>query len=401
MGIVLIRTVRVRPKLNSYSKPRRVGPPCAPSFFGGEMEVMFHVKHFEKVDGDYIDIFGYEDDRYPYQFFVGGRGTGKTYSVLRGAVEINQEYGDKFIFMRRTDKELERLMESRLRGEVMNPFKSVNDDFNWKYGIREVMKGVGSIYWREPDAEGKLQPKGDAIGYAIAMSTVASLRGIDLTDCARLIWDEFITERHVRKMTAEGEAFLNAIETVGRNRELRGKKPLKVYCMANAFNIYNPIFIELGIVDKVERMVNSRQYDWYDKERGLAVHLLKNTEGFNRKKRETALYRLTKGTAFADMALNNDFVYNDFTNIGWRRVTGYQPVLGLGDWYLWKKRGERKYYATYTPGRCMRYKITNACDRRYVNMYYGDLLKKAVIAGNVYYETYQIKEEILNLLNIK
>lgn len=357
-------------------------------FIGGNMSI-------------YIDVADYDDDNYPYQAFVGGRGDGKTYSALRMGVEHWMDNQDKFVFMRRTDKELKRLMDSRIRGEAMNPFKSLNSDFNWSYGIVPYADNVGLISERESGENGKMVACGDDIGYAVSLSTVAGLRGIDLTDCSMMIYDEFIAERHVRKMAGEGEAILNAIETIGRNRELRGEKPLKCFFLANAFDIYNPFFVELGVVDKVEKMINRGQHDYYDRSRGLAIHLLENSAEFNEMKSQTAIMKLTKGSRYYDMALNNDFVYNDFSLIGWRNVKGHRPVIAIGDVYIWSKKGQSYYYATYTPGRCQTLNGDNLRDCKYFFVKYGNLLREAFIRGHLHFETYDIKQQMLDYLRIK
>ena len=57
---------------------------------------------------DFINIYDYADREYPFQIFIGGRGVGKTYSALSGVTV--PERNDKFIFMRRTQAELDLLI---------------------------------------------------------------------------------------------------------------------------------------------------------------------------------------------------------------------------------------------------------------------------------------------------
>lgn len=349
----------------------------------------------------YIDIREYWDDRYPYQFFVGGRGSGKTYSGLGMVVEKQRDDEiDKFVYMRRTGEEIEACIDSRLRGEFLNPFKSINNDFGYNYGIMPYQKKCGAIHMREYQENGTVELKSDMLGYGVALSTISGIRGVDMTDADVLIYDEFIPERHVRSIKSEGEAFLNCIETIARNRELRGKKPMKVFCFANAFNIHNAIFMELGLISAVERLINRGQEHYYDNMRGLGVHLLKNTDEFMADKAASSLGRLTRGTRWSDMALSNDFVYNDFSLIGYKNVKGMRPCITIDEVTMWEKKGDGMLYFSYCTGKCPKIQTTMEHERRYFMQQYGHYVLQEFVKGNTYFECYAIKQKMLDLLRI-
>ena len=85
---------------------------------------------------DFINIYDYSDREYPFQIFIGGRGVGKTYSALSGATVPERQ--DKFIFMRRTQAELDLLLDTD-RGEGLNPFKPINKDFGRNIGMKSLV----------------------------------------------------------------------------------------------------------------------------------------------------------------------------------------------------------------------------------------------------------------------
>lgn len=374
---------------------------------------------------DYVDISEYENDRYPFQFFIGGRGTGKTYSGQGLAImcahdqerrmedmEIFRETFPKsrykgegeregFIWMRRTEKELKAITDSKAMGEGGNTFKTIDQDFGWNYGICHMTESISGIYEREYTKEGNLKPVGMPIGYALALNTVAGVRGVDFSDCSRLFYDEFIAERHVRRMAHEGEAFLNAIESIGRNRELQGKPALKVYCFANSYNIYTPIFEVLGLVSKVERMIAKGQRDLYLETRGCAIHLLEPSSEFIKAKSNTSLYKLTGGTEFADMALKNDFVYNDFSNIGYRKLAGYVPICSCENMYIYNKKGSGEFYCCYSPARVAHYKTNTAVDKKAWQRRFRQDMTSPMLRHDIYFETYELKEKFLDLMDIR
>ena len=85
------------------------------------------------------------------------------------------------------------------------------------------------------------------------------------------IFDEFIPERHERPIKNEGAAFLNAYETMNRNRELQGYKPIQTLCLANANDLGNPIFMELGLVSRAMRMQQTGKTMSLLRDRGIGI----------------------------------------------------------------------------------------------------------------------------------
>ena len=49
-----------------------------------------------KDNSMFVNVYDFKDPDYVFQFFIGGRGTGKTYSSIGGAVE--GEVTNKFMY---------------------------------------------------------------------------------------------------------------------------------------------------------------------------------------------------------------------------------------------------------------------------------------------------------------
>lgn len=341
----------------------------------------------------YINIWDYKDDRFPFQIFIGGRGCGKTFSALSGALDLP----DKFLYMRRTAQELDLMLDSEKYGEGANPFKPVNKLKNRNVGLAKIVKNMAGIYNRDM-VDGKETPCGAPIGYGVALSTISSIRSVDFSDCSDCIYDEFIPERHVRKIKNEGGALLNAYETICRNRELAGDPPLRLWLLANSNDIYNDIFIELGIVSDIEKMVARHKSDKYFRDRGLAVHLIANNEEFVNAKSQTALYKLMEGSRFSDMALKNKFSYNDFSLIRHENLTGYRPICSIGKAFLYAKKGDTFVYVSYAPAKCHAYNIDLEQDRKNFYNEYGRKIYKRFIYSTIIFESYELKQTILDLI---
>lgn len=359
---------------------------------------MFHVKHQISKNDMFISIREYSHDNYPFEAFLGGRGTGKTYSAIDCLITDYEEKKSKSVWMRRTEREFEMLCDSRTRGEGVNMFKSYNENNDRKFGMVPIQQKIAGIYEREWGEDGKLKIISECYGYFVPMSGIATIRGIDFTDCDSMYYDEFIPEKHVNKMKGEGDAFLNAIETIARNRELLGKPPLKVYMLSNSNTIQNAIFMKLNIVEEIERnYIRGKRMDIYFKDRGLAIHMLPPTKKFKEQKAKTALYKLAKGTDFSEMALENKFAYDDFSLVGWQNVKGMKPICQIDDAYVWANN--REAYITHTPAKNLkRYRkdiMQEAKDFRYT---YGADLNNLFIKDALKFETFQIKINFLEIM---
>lgn len=349
----------------------------------------------------YINIWDYEDERCPLQIVVSVRGDGKTYSGLWGLLDKAENEGSKFLYMRRTDKEMKMVIDNRKYGEMANPFKKINKARGTNYGILPSTGDTGIICERVYDEKGKIIDVKEKVGYAFSLMSLASIRGVDLTDCDYWIYDEFIPERHVRKITGEGEAFINAIETIARNRESEGQKPMKIFLLANAFNIYNPIFVSLGIVNIAERMISRKQEHKQIPERVLGLHFPAMPDRLKEEKTKSFIGMLTEGTAYHDMAFDNDFVYNDFSYVEYRNVKNHTPVCSLDkDIFIWKNRTNGTFYITYTKGQCRNFNIKSSSDVLLFRRVMGTILKDSYALGRIYFENYNLKEIILELIKI-
>ena len=321
------------------------------------------------LDNGYLNIEQILSYEVPFNFIVGGRGTGKTYGTLKTAYIENK----RFILMRRTQAQCDLINKPEF-----NPFKALNNDTGSNALVKSISKYNAKIV-EETEEDERI------LGYTCALSTIANMRGFDASDVELLIYDEFIPEKHERAIKNEGSAFLNAYETINRNREIKGEKPLQVLCLANAFNIANPIFLELGLVGRCEKMKNAGQEIFIDKERGVCVVLLQKSK-ISKAKADTALYRLSSGS-YADMALSNDFVYNNADNIKSMALKEFKLLCTVGEISIYKHKSKRLFYVSeHRTGTAPIYKSDEVNLQRY-RKNHGVALYGAYMRNNVICES--------------
>ena len=276
----------------------------------------------------------------PFVFVVGGRGTGKTYGALSMARDRSVQDGRRFILLRRLQSQVDLINKPEY-----SPFKSLDRDRGYLTVSRPLSKYTAGFYEASKTDDGNLVPTGPCIGYTAALSTISNMRGFDASDVDLIIYDEFIPESHERPLKDEAGALFNAYETINRNRELTGDPPAQLLCLANANDLGNPIFLALGLVNRAETMRIKGQEIWTDTKRGICLIILRDSP-IGQKKRETALYRLTGGTEFAEMALDNSFSGEERGSIRPMPLKEYRPVVVIGELCIYQHKANSSFYVT-------------------------------------------------------
>jgi len=303
------------------------------------------------LDSGYLDMRKIQALNIPFNFIVGGRSIGKTYGVLDMVINDNI----KFILMRRTQTQTDLINKPEF-----SPFKPIAIDNNITILSKPISKYNAGIYVNDEEI---------ARGFTCALSTISNIRGFDASEIILLIWDEFIAEKHERPLKHEADAFLNAYETINRNRELKGLKPLQVICLANANDLANPIFIELGLVKITQKMRRKGQETYINKERGIAIFLLDKSD-ISKAKSNTAVYRLTSGSDFEEMSIKNKFSGDKPSRINSRVLTEYKPLVVIGELCIYEHKSNRTLYATtHVLGSPPRYQMSDADRARFIRAY--------------------------------
>lgn len=282
---------------------------------------------------------------YPFIMVISGRGGGKTYGSLKYCIDNRI----KFMYLRRTKTILELITDPRYQ-----PFKRINMDTGRQIES-EYGKGVGSFTDRET---------GELVGYAAALSTIANIRGFDGSDIELIIWDEFIPEPGERVTFNQLTAFFHAVETINRNRELEGRPSVKSLLLSNSDLIYSDVISGLGIGEQLYQMQQSgTEIAEASPELLLIMPAL---DDFRERKAETALYRLTAGTAFSSVALDNTFAIEDRRLIGKKDLRQFRPVCSVSGIVFYKeKSGSRWYASRHKSGSPKEYEDTDADIRRF------------------------------------
>lgn len=310
------------------------------------------------LDCDSTFIFGY-----------GARGIGKTYGLLTELRKRALNGQGKFILLRRQQTQADFVGK-----QDFSPFKPIDTDNGFFTEVKRLDKFTSAFYVDE-----------EIIGYVMALSTITNIRGFDGSDVEVIFYDEFIPEKHARPIKNESDALWNAYETINRNRELFGRKPLKLIGMSNANDISNEIFLSLGVVDKIDRMKRKGQNVYINNEKSLAIVDYQGAE-ISDKKKQTALYKLTEGSDFQKMAIENEFL-NEFSSE--YRVIPLQecvPLVIVGEICIYTHKSLGKFYVSmHKTGTAPEFGSGNTERQRFKNSHF--YLWQAYLTRRVIFES--------------
>lgn len=315
------------------------------------------------LDSGYLNMGAVIDDPHFMRVVVSARGPGKTFGALSQAVIK----GLTFLYLRRTKTQLD-----ICSNPLYSPFKRINAFYGWDV---QPKKGSGLAVFQDGD---------HVLGYAGALSTFRNVRGFDGSDIDLIIWDEFIPEEEERVIFNDFAAFLNVVETVARNREMEGRGPVKILLCANANKIYgyavNGLRIENDLIEMRETGEEIREIT------PELLLVVPKAEKFTEEKRLTALYRLTAGSRFSEMAIDNRFRVRSRDKIGKRPLAEFVPLCGYKGEFVYRHKADRSYYICTTKrGSPPVFEDTPDGKKKFLTKF--AYLEGAHTRGRVYFET--------------
>lgn len=260
-----------------------------------------------------------------FTMVVGARGTGKTYGIMKELLNRKKP----FIYLRRLKTQLDSCGKN-----TGNPFKRINLDT----GVNVLPFSVaGNIEFRYDRKDGDLA----AVG--LALSTVATVRGIDFSDFNYIVFDEAVAMVGEKPIKNEFEAFLNFYETVNRNRELSGDPPVQAILLGNANKLSNPYFTGWHFMKTAIKMLRGKQMVFRTPDNSRMMVMLQDSP-ISKKKAQTVAYQ-NGNEGFISMAIDNVF-RTDETKIKSEPLKEYTHIVSIGEIGIYRHKSERKYFVS-------------------------------------------------------
>lgn len=178
----------------------------------------------------------------PWMFVVGSRSIGKTTGLGLEMLDNYRKTGKKLIYVRRTDKELQRTYKTYFddSAKIIGDYTDLHiSDIKTDGGVYQL-KRTGSEEWED-------------FGYYIPLNNEEDFKSGHYGDVTRIVYDEFISKRNTRYLgnkdnfTLEYDMIHSLYVTVDRTVGKAFRNETLMYFSGNNASYYNPIYIALGI----------------------------------------------------------------------------------------------------------------------------------------------------------
>lgn len=323
------------------------------------------------------------------------RGPGKTYSALW------YSYNNyPIIYMKRTSEDVELICSTDKYGFDASPYVPINRDKGTNIKARAIKNGIGGFWNVSEDGE----PSGLPVSYILSLNAVKRFKGFDFSMCEWILLDEFIPQVGEIVKRGEGEMLLDLYMTIARDRQKRGRKPLKLVLFANAEEISTPITNTLEVVDIMADLNATGEAYYYDEQRGIMLHHITREEYPMKESEKVGIYSAMAGTAWGAKAFEGSFTNNDFTNVSKNNLKGYRPFIHLHyknkDYYIYINDAGQ-YYMTESRASCIfEYDLNKENDRKLFYIEHGITLRRECIEDRFKFQKYSMYDLIANYTKI-
>lgn len=313
-----------------------------------------------------------------FNFLVGERGVGKTYSAKKFVINKFIKYGAQFIYLRRYKTESGKAKKSF--------FNDVSQEF---LGHSFAVRG-DSFY-----IDDKLA------GFSISLSVANILKSVCFDLVQTLIFDEFIIDKGCyHYLSSEVNTFLEFCETVFRLRD-----NVRVLFLANAISQTNPYFLYFNMTPNKFKEIQTYNDGL------ILLHIMQNDE-YRQFKKSTKFGRLIANSDYGDYAIENSFLRDNDNFIAKKHgncsfsfaFVWLEQTFGV--WYNYSvgRVFVSSDYDKYTP-----YIFTTTLENHRPNTLllknakkyncWNEFLKQFKY-GNVYFENMKIKNITLELIKL-
>lgn len=265
------------------------------------------------------DIMGYNA---LFNYIIGERGVGKTFSAKEYVINKFIKKGEQFVYVRRYNTELEEAVGTSTKQKFFEQIITAGEFKEHKLtNTKDTFKIDGKI-----------------CGYAIALSTSMILKSTSFDKVTTIIFDEFIIDKGCyHYLPNEVEAFLELYETIARLRNV------KVLFLGNAISSSNPYFLYFDL----SLPYNSTHKIFKNGE--ILVNYIKN-EKYRAVKKASRFGKLIAGTKYSQYAIDN-IMFRD-SNTFVKKKSGsckfYFKLKYQGTIYgIWLQPKENVIYISY------------------------------------------------------
>lgn len=250
---------------------------------------------------------------------VDDRSIGKTFSFKKHLLKRFLKHGEQFIYLRRTQTELdlidkesfftEEMLRQSFDGFIMGEVKTTSRMTTIEFTAIGYENCLIEITGR------KIMFNGKVLCYMKALSTWVKLKGSEYDKVMTILFDEVLidkTSKYSSYLPNEVEALLKLVWSVFRKR-----LGCKIYLLSNSTNPNNPYFVWLKLSgqENKKRFVHKKTY--------RALIEFPPNRAMKEEGEENPLFALMSNTTLIETDVNNEFQEDYSSNVGKKKGKKY------------------------------------------------------------------------------
>lgn len=228
---------------------------------------------------DYQRVLSYNAT---FNFLTGSRGCGKTYGAKKFVIKDAIYNGNQFVYLRRYKTELDESCEG-----FFDALKAKGEFEEVEFTIK---KKKSSVEFKADDV---------IIGYGLTLSTSLYLKSREFPFVKNIVFDEFLIDAGtVHYLKNDVETFLDVVESVGRDRDIR------VFLIGNAVQRANPYYNYFDLDTPYGTDIKTYR------DGGILVQNI-NLEEYKEMKRQTRVGKIISDTKYGKYAIENQWKHEN------------------------------------------------------------------------------------------
>lgn len=211
-----------------------------------------------------------------FNFVVGPRGVGKTYSAKNRAIKNWLKKGEQFVYVRRYKEEVKQARLDEVFADIAEAYP--DHEFTSKF----------KVFFCD----------GEIMGWAIPLSDAVKYKSTPFPKVTLIIFDEFIIDVGLtRYLPGEVKSFLELYSTIARLRDVT------VVFLSNAITFTNPYFLYFDLEEPTAKNKIRKKGD-------ILVQYVESPD-YTKAASETRFGKIIEGTDYARYANENDFLLDN------------------------------------------------------------------------------------------
>lgn len=172
-----------------------------------------------------------------YNMIIGERSNGKSYAVLKYALEQYWKNGSELAYIRRWNDDL----TGRKAQDAFSALVYNNEIVNITNGAWDYVRQYsGKLYFEKSNEKGEIVRSEKPFGHLFGLSTPETYKSLSYPGVRTILFEEFLTQETCFR--DEWSRFQSVLSTI-----IRDRNDVTIFMLGNTVNKYSPYFGNMGL----------------------------------------------------------------------------------------------------------------------------------------------------------